>query len=197
ARPSNSSEARVRTISRKSASLISGENPWAPAVVAGAAESAASAAGRSPPQATSTSAAARLAGRRSRCIADDLRGTKPPILAADGTAGRRRPVGRGSGPTGGGPPGQSRGARAVEYGIAVAPLTVPVRAVSCTYSLTSRSNSRLPSTTALGPTTIRGGVRSPKLIQLTPEDLRTRRLPCTCESMPTVTSPETVSTSPV
>src|SRR3546814_1110252 len=38
----------------------------------------------------------------------------------------------------------------------VAPVTLPMRALECTYSVTSRSNTRSPSTTALGPITMRG-----------------------------------------
>src|SRR5690606_838363 len=51
---------------------------------------------------------------------------------------------------------QSRGARAPLYGTGVAPVTAPVRAVSCTYRSTSRSKRSGPSTTASGPITILG-----------------------------------------
>src|SRR5690606_35094085 len=134
-------------------------------------------------------------GRQEESLhAEVLRGAKPLILAAFNRAvvprapALRTPCAAGC---------QSFGARAVEKGIGVAPLMAPVVAVSWTYSLTSWSNCIVPPTTASGPITIRGMRLVPKRIQLPPEDLRTRRSPCTCEPMPTVMSPETVSTLPV
>ena len=88
---------------------------------------------------------------------------------------------------------QFAGARGVSKTTGVAPVTLPMRALRCTYSFTSCSKVSAPSTRALGPMMMRGGSylmrRLTMVMPLLPLGLRTVKPPRTCEPMPTVTSP--------
>src|SRR5690606_32093201 len=90
---------------------------------------------------------------------------------------------------------QRFGGAGVANRIAVAPVILPVRALSWTYSVTSRSNTIGPSTTAPGPITMRG-LRPPNEMPRPLSGFSTRRLPLTRAPSPTVTSPDTVSMPP-